>query len=191
MVASAASLMGSRGVDATSFRDVLEHSHAPRGSIYHYFPAGKQQLVDDAVRWTTEVVLAHQRSYADRAPSGVLLHFLSFFRESVVASRCRAGCPVAAAVVNAYTREELLSEVVRGGFRSWISLLTDQLTARGVPPRRARSLSITALASIEGALILCRAEGTVRPLDAVREELRVLAGPLGKSVRRSESPRAT
>src|SRR5438477_181964 len=46
MVRSAASLIRTRGVNATSFSEVLADSGAPRGSIYHHFPAGKKQLAE-------------------------------------------------------------------------------------------------------------------------------------------------
>src|SRR2546430_4988817 len=59
MVRSAASLIRSRGVSATSFSDVLADSGAPRGSIYHHFPGGKAQLAEDAIQWTSERLLTH------------------------------------------------------------------------------------------------------------------------------------
>ncbi|HEU0163488.1 MAG TPA: TetR/AcrR family transcriptional regulator, partial [Thermomicrobiales bacterium] len=62
MIASAASLIASRGVNATSFSDVLADSGAPRGSIYHHFPEGKRQLAEDAIRWTSSRVLAFMRA---------------------------------------------------------------------------------------------------------------------------------
>ncbi len=49
MVRSAASLIRTRGVTGTSFSDVLADSGAPRGSIYHHFPEGKEQLAADAI----------------------------------------------------------------------------------------------------------------------------------------------
>ena len=51
MVATAAALLGSRGVRATSFSEVLARSRAPRGSIYHHFPGGKKELMRDAMDW--------------------------------------------------------------------------------------------------------------------------------------------
>jgi AcrR family transcriptional regulator len=175
MVASAASLIGARGVNATSFADVLQDSHAPRGSIYHHFPRGKRQLVGDAMQWTTEQVLAYQRSCVARTGAGVLEHFLALFRASVVSSNCRAGCPVAGVVIDTYSGDDDLMQVSRASFRSWISLLTKQLVAVGASPRAARTLAVTTLASVEGALILCRAEGSVVPLDTVSAQLRELA----------------
>jgi TetR/AcrR family transcriptional repressor of lmrAB and yxaGH operons len=170
MVASAAVLLGTRGVEATSFSAVLAESQAPRGSVYHYFPGGKRQLLEDAVRWTGDQVLAHQRTCRASTPGGVVAHFGSFFRPSVVATGCRAGCPVAA-VVASDVEGEALARAVRTGFTSWTHLLADQLQARGLPPSRARGLAVTTVAAVEGALILCRAEARVEPLDAVVAEL--------------------
>ena len=56
MIESAAALFSERGVDATAFSDVLEHSGAPRGSIYHHFPDGKAQLAEEATRYAGEFI---------------------------------------------------------------------------------------------------------------------------------------
>src|SRR3989441_12154394 len=68
MVRSAAALIRSRGVSATSLSDVLTHSGAPRGSIYHHFPDGKRQLAVDAIDWTSDQVLGHLRSCRAKRP---------------------------------------------------------------------------------------------------------------------------
>lgn len=179
MVASAAGIIGARGVNAASFSAVLADSRAPRGSIYYYFPSGKRQLVEDAVRWTSEMVLAHQRACTARTAGGVLAHFLAFFRRSVVSSRCRSGCPLAAVAVGSYSEEELLGRVVRSSFDAWIGLLARQLRACGLGRAAARDLALTTLASIEGALILSRTAGRVAPLDGVGRQLRRLAAAAG------------
>jgi TetR/AcrR family transcriptional regulator, lmrAB and yxaGH operons repressor len=172
MVASAAQLLGSQGPRATTFSEVVRTSGAPRGSIYHYFPQGKRQLVEESVRWTEEQVLDHQRRYTGRTPAGVVDHFVGFFRRAVVASKYHAGCPVAAVVVGAYVDGESAGRAVSKTFRSWTDLLAEQLIGRGVAPERARTVSVMTVAGIEGALILSRAEGTVEPLDRVARELR-------------------
>src|SRR5256885_3490363 len=56
MIQSALILMGERGIEATSFSQVIEHSGAPRGSIYHHFPGGKSQLVEEATRYAGDTV---------------------------------------------------------------------------------------------------------------------------------------
>jgi TetR/AcrR family transcriptional repressor of lmrAB and yxaGH operons len=175
MVVSAAALIGSRGVEATSFADVLAASRAPRGSIYHHFPAGKEELVEAAMRWTTEQVLAYQRACTSRTSAGVLRHFVNLFRTSLVSSQCRAGCPIAGVIVDVHSGDDRFLAIGRSSFRAWVELLTRQLVATGVSRPKARSLAVTTLASVEGALLLCRSEGSVRPLDVVATQLRHLA----------------
>src|SRR6202022_1099714 len=183
MVRSAASLIRSRGVSATSLSDVLADSGAPRGSIYHHFPNGKGQLAEDAIRWTSERLLAHLRSGVLSSPSAVLERFIDVWRRTVVTSGGTAGCVVAGVAIDTGPDEKALMDVVRATFRSWAAVLTEELEAVGIPPQRAKPIALATLAGMEGALILCRAEGNVKPLDAVAAELMRLL-PSEKRARR-------
>ncbi|WTF83059.1 TetR/AcrR family transcriptional regulator [Streptomyces sp. NBC_01594] len=49
MVLTAAALLREYGASATSIDHVLAHRGAPRGSVYHHFPGGPTQLIDEAV----------------------------------------------------------------------------------------------------------------------------------------------
>ncbi len=175
MIAAAAGVFGRRGVEGASFTEILRESGAPRGSIYYYFPAGKPELALNALRWTTEAVLAYQRSCRARTPRGVVHHFVRFFERSLRRSSCRDGCPLAAVAVAAYDPTEGLQSSVRAGFRSWVSLLTDQLRTVGLSPRRARTVATATVASVEGALILARSARSLEPLEAVDSQLQRLA----------------
>lgn len=173
MVRSAASLIRRRGVTATSFSEVLADSGAPRGSIYHHFPQGKEQLAEEAIRWTSERLLAHQRDCKARTPAGVLECFIDMWRQVVIASNGTAGCVVAGVAVDTLPEAGVMT-LVRDTFEAWIELLAVQLTTAGLPRTRARAVAVASLAAMEGALILCRAERSVRPLDTVGGELRRL-----------------
>src|SRR5713101_3122226 len=100
MVRSAASLIRSRGVSATSLSDVLADSGAPRGSIYHHFPDGKKQLAEDAIRWTSERVLAYLRACPASTATDVLGSFIDLWRQVVIASGGASGCVVAGVAVD-------------------------------------------------------------------------------------------
>jgi AcrR family transcriptional regulator len=177
MVRSAASLIRTRGVNATSFSDVLAESGAPRGSIYHHFPQGKEQLAGDAIRWTSERVLAHQRGCRAKTSAGVLDCFIEMWRAVVLDSAGAAGCVVAGVAIDTLAADQALIAVVRATFRSWIDLLTEQLVAVGVPARRAARVALATVAGMEGALILCRAVGGSEPLETVAAELKRLLPP--------------
>lgn len=173
MVRSAASLIASRGVSATSFSDVLQDSGAPRGSIYHHFPKGKEQLAAEAVRWTSDRVIAYLRAGTETTPHGVMERFVNMWRQTVLASGGASGCVVAGVALDTGTTDddELLLGVARATFRAWVAVLAEQLEAVGLPAQRATGIAMVTLAAMEGALILCRAEGDVRPLDDTAAEL--------------------
>src|SRR5437899_10169488 len=137
MVRSAASLIRTRGVNATSFSEVLADSGARRGSIYYHFPNGKGQLAEDAIRWTSERVLAHQRTCRATTPEGVLDCFIDMWRQVVLASGGAAGCVVAGVAIDTVAADRARMGVVRATIPSRVHLLAEQALARGAAARRA------------------------------------------------------
>jgi len=87
MIQSAVTLLATRGLDGTAFSDVLAHSGAPRGSIYHHFPDGKDQLVSEALGFAGEYAVAWVARYAQTArrptPSGLFAHLLEYWRREL------------------------------------------------------------------------------------------------------------
>ena len=174
MVSSAASLIQRRGVNATSFSEVVANSGAPRGSIYHHFPNGKEQLAGAAVQWTVDRILAYQRACTASTPAGVVEYFVGIWRDTVVTSGATAGCVVAGVAIDTPPESSDLLALVRSAFASYVDLLAQQLHGVGLRKSRARSVAVASLAGMEGALILCRAERSVKPLDTVTAELKRL-----------------
>jgi TetR/AcrR family transcriptional repressor of lmrAB and yxaGH operons len=174
MVQSAAALIGSQGLNATSFSDVLADSGAPRGSIYFHFPDGKRELAKDAIHWTSEQVIAHMQSSSATTASEVLEHFVALFQHVAEASQGAAGCAVAGVTIDIPASDDELLGEAREAFHSWEKLLADQLSHVGISPKRAAGIAMITIASVEGGLILCRAEGGAGPLNEVARQLQSL-----------------
>src|SRR2546427_13005272 len=114
MIQSAAVLMRERGIEATSFSAVLEHSGAPRGSIYHHFPGGKAQLVEEATRYAGEWTgrgLSAALEAGDVATAIDL--FVAGWRHTLESTDFAAGCPVVAATVEGAARDEAAAAFAR------------------------------------------------------------------------------
>ena len=178
MVVSAALLIRERGARATGISDVLAHSGAPRGSAYHYFPGGRTQLLCEAVDFAGE----HIASLITEAHGGLALldTLLDKYREQLLATDFRAGCPIAAVSVEAGFESddhERMAPVVQRAaavFDRWSDLITQRFVADGIAAERAGELAELATAALEGALLLARVRRDLVPLDLVHRQLRGL-----------------
>jgi AcrR family transcriptional regulator len=174
MIESAMLLMGMRGVEATSFSEVLAHSGAPRGSIYHHFPGGKAELIAEATRYGGEFLAAGMRAAVDEAdPVAAVDSIADFWRGALRSTSFAAGCPVVAATIEG-DRTPTALDAAADAFRSWKDLYIEILQRTGMPRERAKSLAATLVAGMEGGIILARAERSMAPLEAVVEELHAL-----------------
>ncbi|HYF24701.1 MAG TPA: TetR/AcrR family transcriptional regulator [Baekduia sp.] len=175
MIASAALLLREQGLTGTSFGDVIEHSGAPRGSIYHHFPGGKAQLVEEAVRFAGRYV-ERLIAQAGDDPLEALRLFLATWRDTLQEGEFRAGCPVVAVAVEAQDEHPQLAEAAAAAFAAWQDALAGMLRRRGVDAAEARRLATMTVAAVEGAVVLCRAQRSTRPLDDVGAVLADLLG---------------
>ncbi|MDV3135126.1 TetR/AcrR family transcriptional regulator [Mycobacterium sp. 29Ha] len=177
MVISAALLIRERGAHPTAIADVLQHSGAPRGSAYHYFPGGRTQLLCEAIDYAGEYIAAK----IAKAESGVdaLDRLFADYRKQLLKSDFRAGCPVVAVSVEAGdpAKPDAATAVIEraaAAFSRWTDLITTRLISDGVPKKRAAELAMLTTTSVEGAIVVARASRDVAALDLVHGQLRAL-----------------
>lgn len=170
MVASAALLIRERGAHPTAIADVLEHSGAPRGSAYHYFPGGRTQLLCEAIDYASDQIAA-RLARAD-STAALLDGMIAGFRKQLLNSEFRAGCPVVAVAVEAGDSESPVQERAAAAFRRWTGQIVARLQDDGVATDRAEELAMLIIGSIEGAVVIARATRDVKPLDLIHRQLR-------------------
>jgi TetR/AcrR family transcriptional repressor of lmrAB and yxaGH operons len=169
MVASAVDLLARKGLQATSFNEVLERSGAPRGSVYHHFPEGKDELVGSALDLAGARAIEWLDQKAGRPAEEVATWFLHIWREVLVRSNFEAGCAVLAVTVAADSPE--LLQHAAAVFRTWRRRVAELLEQGGMAPADAARMAATLIASTEGAVALSRAEQSLEPFDLVAEQL--------------------
>ena len=104
MVLGALRLLARNGLEGVSFSTVLELTGTPRGSIYHHFPEGKDQLIGLAVVRAGQYLLQAMELPTGTTAVAVAKHFLGIWRRVLTDSRCQAGCAVLAVTVAASDR---------------------------------------------------------------------------------------
>lgn len=169
MLASAVALLRERGASGVTVDAVLAHSGAPRGSVYHHFPGGRNELILGAVRQAGDHITG--LIPGEGPPRRVLEGFVAFWKQTLRDTDYLAGCPVVALAVDRRPELPDAGRLVGEIFTAWQEKLRQLLVADGAPEERARRLATLMVAAVEGAVILCRAPRDAGPLDDVLAEL--------------------
>jgi AcrR family transcriptional regulator len=169
MVESTVVLLAKHGLQRTAFSDVLAHSGAPRGSVYHHFPKGKDELVDAALTLAGDRALSVLDAVAGEPPVQVTQHFLDVWRAVLVRSGLQAGCAVLAVTVA--TDSNGLLDHAAAIFRAWRAKLAELYVMGGMDPKDAQGIAATVVAASEGAVVVSRAEQSMEPFELVAAQL--------------------
>ncbi|MBA2813563.1 TetR/AcrR family transcriptional regulator [Streptomyces sp. KM273126] len=172
MVLSAVESLREYGASATSIDRVLAHSGAPRGSVYHHFPGGRAQLIEEAVALAGDFIAglidaALQTDDPVQAIDGVF----ALWRDRLVRSDFRTGCPVVAVAVETNDDAPQLALSAATVFARWQQALAVPFLRHGLTEERSRRLAAFVIAALEGAVIMCRAERSTAPLEAAAAEI--------------------
>ncbi|MER6953981.1 TetR/AcrR family transcriptional regulator [Streptomyces sp. NPDC000618] len=172
MVSSTVALLREYGASATSIDRVLAHSGAPRGSVYHHFPGGRTQLVEEAVELAGDFMagVIEAAMQADDPVAGIDT-FFTVWRDQLVKSRFRAGCPIVAVAVETNDEAPHLARSAGAAFAGWQEALTAMLRRHGLAEDRSRRLAALVVAAEEGAVVMCRAQQSSAPIEAVATEI--------------------
>lgn len=142
MLRSTVALLSEYGAGATSIDRVLAHSGAPRGSVYHHFPGGRGQLVDEAVTTAGDVISGLiEAAVAGGDPLRSVDAFFALWRGRLLDSEFRAGCPVVAVAVETNDDAPHLARSAAAVFARWNAALAELFVRHGLPAGRARRLA--------------------------------------------------
>lgn len=178
-------LLRRQGFHATGLSDIVEESGAPRGSLYFYFPGGKDELARAAL----EAAGADWREKIDAvvaaAPDldAAIASIVELLGDDLEASKFQHGCPVAAVALE--TTSGPVRRAIVAHYAEWERAITAHLVSSGIAAGPAQQLAVVALSAIEGALLLARVRKTRAPLVAVGAMLRAMVAAVApKRVRR-------
>ncbi|KAA1417153.1 TetR/AcrR family transcriptional regulator [Nocardioides humilatus] len=167
------------GYAGTGLNAVLEHSGAPRGSLYFHFPEGKEQLGERALSLAADhfealIVGALEGAGPDQGIGEIIEQTLDGLAELLHASDYRIGCPVSVVALEMGSESERLRSVCEQAYESWTAPLQRFLLARGHDEAWARTTASSTISLVEGALIVSRARRDTQPLRDAAHTLRAV-----------------
>jgi TetR/AcrR family transcriptional repressor of lmrAB and yxaGH operons len=169
MIEGALSLLAKQGLQATSFSEVLKLTKAPRGSIYHHFPGGKDQLVAEALKLSEKRTAASIAALDSGKPEQIVEGFLGLWRYLLNTYDFAIGCS-AVAVTVATNSPELL-ERSESIFETWQKVLTNKFVNAGLSQELAGNFATTLIAASEGAVVMSRSAKSIEPFERVAGQL--------------------
>lgn len=167
------SLLEKQGCHATGLNEIIRESSTPKGSLYYYFPEGKEQLVSEAILQAGQAMADRIRSHlADETPLTQAIHDLILrIADNVEASGFVVGSPLTAVAMETATTSPRINAACRAAFDLLIAAFEDKLLASGLETERASDLAQFITAAIEGGVILSRTMHSVEPLRVVARQL--------------------
>lgn len=183
LVTTTAELLTRQGYHATGLSQIIEESGAPRGSLYFYFPGGKEELAVAALAASSTEWRDRLDAVVDAAADQgeAIIAVCRTLADALVASDYQLGCPIATVALEAAATTPAVRDTIVAHFVDFTAGIARRLEATGVAAPIAREMATFVIASIEGALLLAKVQRDVQPLLTVGATLRSLVAlaPVG------------
>jgi len=182
MIAATLDLLRASGLAGAGINNIVAASGAPKGSVYHFFPGGKHELVAAALD-RAEVVIGDAFGAIFSGDAALPEKVLALFQtsaKSVEAAAFLKGCPIAAVTLDIDDASKDLRATAERVFATFQRVIAAGLTE--LPANERNNVAQLILATLEGALLLARAHASAAPLVETGE---LLATTLGRAFPKS------
>ena len=173
---AAARLFRRNGYAATGLNEILAASGAPKGSLYHYFPGGKDDLGASTVYMAGEMVSNTLRELAETAstPEEFVENYCDRLAHWISLSKFRDGCPISTILLEKSGTNEAIRKAGQESFSNWKSVFEEVLLRCNMDRKQAREKSTLLVSAIQGAILLSRVEQSVTPFDILKRNSKSL-----------------
>lgn len=159
IVEATAELIKRQGLHGTGLKQIAAASGAALGSVYHFFPGGKEDLAADALRVAGRSYLHLLDDYFT-GQTDLVKATEEFFEGAALvleATDYADACPIATVALEVASTNERLRSVTADVFAEWVDVATQRFADLGIDPGKARELVTLVIAALEGGFLLCRA----------------------------------
>ncbi len=173
LIRTTALLLQSQGYNSTGLNQVLQQSGVPKGSLYHYFPGGKEDLAIAAIQQSTLAVQAELQVITGGHSNlqAAVEAAIDYFINQLESSQFSKGCPVATIALEQAGVNPRIQAACELAYTTWQAVLISLFSAHG--KTNAEQLAERLLMALEGGLILSRARRDCKALRQVKSELSI------------------
>lgn len=167
IVSTAARLFFSQGYHATGLNQIIKESSTPKGSLYHYFPHGKEELAHECIQKANEHIMQKfEDTFAAHESTGdAIQRFIHDMADETEAAGFTGFLPFSFwAAVETSCISYQLRVACQGVFANWQNIITKHLMMEGVGEEKARETGLLVISLMEGALIISLTNQDKQPL---------------------------
>jgi TetR/AcrR family transcriptional regulator, lmrAB and yxaGH operons repressor len=157
ILTAAQRLFRQRGYHATGLADILQLAGAPKGSMYHHFPGGKEAIGVCVIENITAGLLGLLAGSRARSTEAMLLQ-VGAQMATVMEKTQYELCTLFAAFAAERKTSPLLGDAVARAYDVLTSAIEQRLRSEGHAPRAAKDTALTVTALLEGGSMLSQAQ---------------------------------
>lgn len=152
---TAARLFQTQGYHATGLNQIIKESGSPKGSLYHYFPGGKEELAVEALNRSRDYISNRltKEIFSSDSPETALRKLIRSFIAALESSDFTAGMSVATIALDTANTSEALRTACKQAYDEWIAIICKKLASSGMDDQLAREKAQLIHIMIEGAFI--------------------------------------
>ncbi|MCF3118789.1 TetR/AcrR family transcriptional regulator [Streptomyces arenae] len=178
IVVVAARLIQRQGYVGTGIKQIAKEAEATLGSVYHFFPGGKEAVAVAALTHSAEEFagLLREGLAGDGAPAAAIEACAGQLAVALRESGWVDGCPVTAAALETLGTDSDIQRVCADALRGWERIVEERLLAADFGAQDARELATTVISALEGAEVTAQVARSEEPLRAAGRQLARLVG---------------
>ncbi|MEM7115617.1 MAG: TetR/AcrR family transcriptional regulator [Chloroflexota bacterium] len=183
LVSTTSTLLERQGYAATGLKQILQESGTPKGSLYHYFPDGKESLAVEAITQRMREMAGHARRILSQIddPAEAIHALIRHLAEMTQRQSCGTGAPIAAVALEASNSSETLRQACAVGYDGLEAVFAAKLVMGGYSAENAAELAAIINASIEGATILARTKQDATVLFHIADAMKTVVQNMPKA----------
>lgn len=175
-IKTASRLFQLQGYQGTGLNEILRESGAPRGSLYHHFPNGKEELALEAIKFSSENIQKDIKNTLEQFsdPVKAIQVHIEKIAKLITNEEKTQDFSISLLALETYSSSECLRKACELAFTSFENMYVEKLILGGFTEEKAQELSMVIQSMIEGAITISLTKKSGTPLLAVAKQLSVL-----------------
>lgn len=159
-------LLQRHGYEGMAIKQIAGEAGAALGSVYHFFPGGKEELAAEAIRAGGHEFAGTLRTSLDSEtdPGKAVVACTRALAADLRKADWVAGCSFATTAIETADGAPQVRLAISEAVERWQSVVAERLFAGGLRKADARDLAYTLVCVLEGATLACQTARDDKPL---------------------------